>query len=125
MVSLTKESRTANPRSPPRWGSYRDRGTNIGACSGRACRASRTLHGRRLTAISDGSRTTQPIPGIASPENHEASTVEGDAVSAPRRPRAALSGIAEILALLRIIVFFEQVPHRHFRLLSSFTTMSG
>ena len=78
-------------------------GTDVGACPGRSRRASRAVYRGRPVAVSDGPRAAEPNSGVEPPQDHEESPLEETTAGPPCRPGAALPGITDILALLRII----------------------
>ena len=70
-------------------------------------RRTRAVYGGRPVAVSGGPRAALPNSGVEPPQDHEEGTIEEATAVTPGRPGAALSGIAVILALLRIVVFFR------------------
>ncbi len=57
-----------------------------------------------LLAVSDGPRAAVPNSGAEPPQDHEEGAIQEETADTPGRPGAALSRIADILALLRAVV---------------------
>src|SRR5882757_9552585 len=111
MVSPAEEPRASDPRSSPRGGPPGPDGGDIGACAGRPRGAPRTLYGGRPVAVSGGPRAVLPNSGVEPPQDHEEGSIEEATAGTACRPGAPLSGIAVILALLRIVEKIRSVPH--------------
>src|SRR5579862_5408895 len=108
MVSPTQESRAADSRSSPRGDSPGFGRTDVGACPGRSCGASRSVHRGRPAALSDSPRAAMPNRGAEPPHDHEEGALQEETAVTPGRVGAALSGIAGVLALSRTVVFFAR-----------------
>jgi hypothetical protein len=110
LVSLTQESRATDPRSSSRGDSYRSGRADVGACSGRPCGASRTVHRGRPAAVSDGPRAAVPNAGPPPPQDHAQGAIQEESAVTAGRVGAALSRITENLAVSRIVVLKSNVP---------------